>query len=139
MDVEIFAICDAATMNADKMNLLGPFDSINSAVEPITFPSCSMAIRMRFQRSEAGSHALQILVLDDSGKEVLPAIRADIDAMIPGARAPSSIVHLVVGIAPLKLPHFGEYRIVLQIDGQTQKSLPLRTRRLQKPPAPPAP
>ena len=136
MDLEIFAICDAATASGnEKLNVLGVFDLIQSPTEPIVYPSCNLAIRIRFNKSEAGkAKAVRISVVDTDKNEVFPALAANVEVPVP-RHSSSSIVQIVAGIIPLKLPRFGEYQIDLAIDGQVVKSLPLIAMQ-QKPAAP---
>ncbi len=50
MKVEIFTLCDAATIDAaGKLNVLGSFDRLNSPAEPITHMHCALAIKLRFE------------------------------------------------------------------------------------------
>ena len=59
MNIEIAAICDAATANdaGGRMNILGAFDRI-FAKFPLVIPQCSAAFRLRYQRSEAVDRCL---------------------------------------------------------------------------------
>lgn len=136
MDVEIFAICDAATASAnEKINVIGVFDIIQSPTEPIVYPSCSLAIRIRFNESEAGkTKAVRISIVDVDKNEVFPALTVNVEVPAPRYWS-SSIVQIVAGIVPLRLPRFGEYQIDLAIDGQVAKSRPLIATQ-QKPAAP---
>jgi hypothetical protein len=49
MHVEIFALCDAATVDgAGKLNILGSFDRLSAASEPIVHMQCALALKLRF-------------------------------------------------------------------------------------------
>ena len=63
MNIEIAAICDAATANdaGGRLNILGAFDRI-FAKFPLVIPQCSAAFRLRYQRSEAGTHQLSLSI-----------------------------------------------------------------------------
>ncbi len=54
MDIQIAILCDAATDNNGKLNILGTFDTIYSAQLPATHPQCSIALRMTFSKGEEG-------------------------------------------------------------------------------------
>jgi hypothetical protein len=125
MDVEIFSLCDAATVSGGKLNILGAFDSIRVASVPATLRSCAIAIRLRFNRTEAGTKAWQVRVLDSNGEQVLLQMNANVAVPIPAQEIPSATIQIVVEIRPLKLPRLGAYRIDLLLDGQVVKSLPL--------------
>ena len=52
MNVELFVLCDAATDYQGKLNILGTFDAIRAKEMPVVYPLCTVALRMRFQKTE---------------------------------------------------------------------------------------
>src|SRR5207247_7550839 len=72
MEIEIAVICDAATVQGDKMNILGAFGTVRAAVEPIIMPPFSIALRIRFMKLEEGDKALRIGFVDADGQPVFP-------------------------------------------------------------------
>ena len=54
MRVEVFSLCDAATTDGGKLNLLGAFDAIWVKTMPVVHAQCAIALRVRFSRSERG-------------------------------------------------------------------------------------
>ena len=54
MDIQIAVLCDAATDNNGKLNLLGAFDTIFTSQLPAIHPQCSIALRMTFNKVEEG-------------------------------------------------------------------------------------
>ena len=68
MKVEIFTLCDAATVDAvGKLNILGSFDRLNATAAPVVHPQCSLAIKLRFQRIEEGKKQLRVTFIDQDG------------------------------------------------------------------------
>src|SRR6266487_5553259 len=124
MDVEILTLCDAATEHAGKMNIIGVFDQVNATNAPVTAPPCSIAVRMRFMALEAGNKAIRLAIVDADGREVIPSLNANISVQVP-PNAQSATAQILLGIQQLRLPHFGEYSIVLLVDGREEKSIPL--------------
>jgi hypothetical protein len=124
MDIEVFAICDAATESGGKLNILGAFDSLYGSKLPIVHPHCSIALRIRYSKIEEGQHTIRINFVDEDGKPVLPSVngRADIKFK-EGQRYAAS--NLILGINNLKLEKEGHYSIDLAIDGKSERSLPL--------------
>ena len=61
MNIEIAAICDAATANGigGRLNILGAFDRAFPPQFPFVIPQCAAAFRIRYQRPEAGIHNLK--------------------------------------------------------------------------------
>ena len=67
MDIEVFAICDAATESGGKLNILGAFDSLYGSKLPIVHPHCSIALRIRYSKIEEGQHTIRINFVDEDG------------------------------------------------------------------------
>src|SRR5438067_8461854 len=120
MDVQIFALCDAATAHAGKIFMLGVFDQVFAANAPIAAPPCSLAVRIRFERMEEGNKALRIQFVDADGRQILPGLDANVAVRVQ-PNVSSSSVQLVLAIPQLVLPRFGEYAIDLAVDGRVEK------------------
>ena len=132
MDVEILTLCDAATEHAGKMNIIGIFDQVNATNAPVVAPPCSIAVRIRFMALEAGNKAIRLAIVDADGREVIPSLNANISVQVP-PNAQSATAQILLGIQQLRLPHFGEYSIVLLVDGREEKSIPLFARQILAP------
>jgi hypothetical protein len=125
MKVEIFTLCDAATVDAGgKLNILGSFDRLNAKQVPVTHPQCSLAIKLRFERVEEGQKRLRIAFVDSDGVAVMPTIDAATGVRFLGNDS-TSTVSLALNIQQLKLPRFGEYSIDLAVDDRHEASIPL--------------
>ena len=79
MNIEILALCDAATDQQGKLNLLGAFDCIFARQVPVVHPQCSVALRIRFRRIESGAHRIKISFVDEDGKPVVPSLDANVN------------------------------------------------------------
>jgi hypothetical protein len=124
MQIEIFALSDAATADSGKLNILGVFDAIWAVKTPAIHPQCTIALRVRFERIERGEHKVTVQFADVDGKNVIPPAQGTIKIDFPGEQSSSS-ANLILNIQGLKLDKFGEYSIDLAIDGQQKASLPL--------------
>ncbi len=72
MHVEIFTLCDAATVDAvGKLNILGSFDRLSAASEPIVHMQCALALKLRFARIEEGQKRFRLAFVDSDGKAVM--------------------------------------------------------------------
>ena len=72
MHVEIFTLCDAATVDgAGKLNILGSFDRLSAASEPIVHMQCALALKLRFARIEEGQKRFRLTFVDSDGKAVM--------------------------------------------------------------------
>lgn len=129
MKTEIFTICDAATEQQGKMNLLGSFDHLWSQQEPITHPACALALKLRFTKIEEGNHKIKITLGDEDGNLVMPPTEADVVVNVAPGES-TALANIIINVQQLRLPKFGEYSIDLAIDGRAEGSLPLYVRRL---------
>jgi hypothetical protein len=127
MDVEAFLLCDAATDQQGKLNVLGAFDTVFAKEVPVVHPACAVAARIRFSKVEQGEHTVRICVIDQDGKEVVPKLDGKISVRV-AQDVGSAVVNLVLNFQRLKLPAYGEYSIDLAIDGQQKASLPFFVR-----------
>jgi len=62
MNIEAFLLCDAATDQNGKLNVLGAFDNIFAKEMPTRHRACSIASRIRFSKIEAGDHTVKIFI-----------------------------------------------------------------------------
>lgn len=131
MVVEIFSICDAATDYGGRLNILGSFEGIAALTAPVTRDRCSLAVRMRFELTETGEHAIEVLFADRENKQVGPKIAANVFVKIHAGRT-SGAHNLVLNLNGLRFPEFGTYTIQLKVDGEVRSSLPLLVAQTQK-------
>lgn len=124
MQIEIFALCDAATADFGKLSILGAFDSIWVTQIPAVHPQCAIALRARFERIERGEHKVVVHFVDMDGKNVILPAQGVITVNFPEDQSSNS-ANLILNIQGLKLERLGEYAIDLAIDGQQKASLPL--------------
>jgi hypothetical protein len=124
MQIEIFALCDAATGDLGKLSMLGAFDTIWVAKTPAVHPQCAIALRARFERIERGEHKVAVHFVDIDGRNVISPAQGAITINFPEDQSSGS-ANLILNIQGLKLDRVGEYSIDLAIDGQLKASLPL--------------
>ena len=133
MNIEAFLLCDCATDQRGKLNVLGAFDSIYARKMPTVYLACTVAARIRFEKIEEGEHKVRIDVIDQVGKAIVPRLNARISVR---ARqdAGSSVVNLILNLQRLKFENYGEYRIDLAIDEKLEGSLPFSVREVPSQP-----
>lgn len=124
MQIEIFALCDAATGDLGKLSMLGAFDTIRALKTPAVHPQCTIALRVRFERIERGEHKVVVHFANSDGKNVILPAQGAITMNFADEQS-SGVANLILNIQGLKLEKFGEYSIDLAIDGQQKASLPL--------------
>jgi len=124
MNIEVFSLCDAATGDQGKLNMLGAFDTIWAAKFPVIHPQCTIALRIRFVSIEAGEHKVAVNFVDADGKHIIPPAKGAIRVgFVENQRTAST--NLILNIQRLNIEKEGEYSIDLAIDGSIKASLPL--------------
>ena len=124
MQIEIFALCDAATGDLGKLSMLGAFDTIWVTKTPALHPQCTIVLRARFERIEKGEHKVVVHFVDADGKNVISPAQGAVTINFPEEQSSGS-ANLILNIQGLKLDKTGEYSIDLAVDGQQKASLPL--------------
>jgi len=128
MNIEVFSLCDAATVDVSgKLNVLGAFDTIWAAKMPAVYPQCAIALRIRFEGIERGEHRVIVNFVDVDGKHIIPSAQGASNIQFPDGQRSGS-ANLVLNLQMLKLADYGEYSIDLTIDGRSGASLPLFVR-----------
>lgn len=127
MELELLSICDAATQNFGKLNMLGVFDRINSKTVPFIHPACAIAIRLRFSKSERTLHKLHIDVMDADGNAIVPSLNGEMNIDFSDDEL-SMAANLIINIAGLRFENFGDYSINLTVDNTAMSSVPLFVR-----------
>ena len=125
MNIEIFAVCEAATDQQGKINILGTFDSIQGRALPVVHPHCAVAVRLRFSRSEEGEHLMKINIINEDGKPVVKPFETKGDIRFGDIPRTSVAVNMILNLQGLKFESFGEYAVDLSVDGRHSASLPL--------------
>lgn len=131
MKVEVFALCDAATDNHGKLNLLGTFDQIYAAKLPVVHPACAIALRLRFDKMEEGRHAVKLQLVNPDGIPVFQPMEGEVNPRM-GTDIGSVAVNLILNFQNVKFDQFTDYQINLSIDDIALASLPLRVRQMQR-------
>ena len=130
MNIEAFLLCDAATEQQGKLNILGAFDNIFTKKVPTVHPACAVAARIRFEKIEEGSHPIRIRIIDEDGKSIGPKLEGNVNVRIIGDDIDSNVANIVLNIQRLKFEKYGRYRFDLAIDNQIKGSLPFYVREI---------
>lgn len=129
MNIEAFLLCNCATNERGKLNVLGAFDTLYAEKLPIIVPAVSIALRIRFSPVEQGTHNARIKVIDEDGRDAGADMTATAEVKMREGQD-SSISNLILYIQRFKLEKYGRYRIDLAIDGRQVATLPLFVRQL---------
>ena len=134
MNIQVAVLCDAATDDNGKLNLLGAFDTIYARELPAIHPQCSVALRVTFFNGDEGKHTLRLNFVDADGKSIMPDFPPiPVEVVLPddvhfGTR------NFIINIQQLKFDEPGLYSVDVSLDDQSQASIPLLVKHV--PPAP---
>ena len=125
MNIQVAVLCDAATDEQGKLNLLGAFDTIYTQQLPAVHPQCSIALRVTFSHEDEGNHKLRLNFVDADGHSIMPStIDIPVQVVLPGD-SHFGTRNFIVNIQQLKFENPGLYSIDMSLDDQHQASIPL--------------
>lgn len=132
MKIEIFSLCDAATDNQGKLNILGTFDQIYAAKMPVVHPACAIAMRLRFDKMEEGIHRVNLELVNPDGIPVFRPMAGEVNPRM-AEDVESVAVNLILNFQHIKFDEYADYQINLTIDDVGMAVLPLRVREMPRP------
>ena len=124
MNIQTAVLCDAATDDNGKLNLLGAFDTIYARELPAIHPQCAVALRVTFLSGDEGKRQMKLNFVDADGHAIMPPIEIPVEVVLPedmhfGTR------NFIINIQQLKFDEPGLYSVDLSLDGRSQASIPL--------------
>ena len=129
MNIELFALCDAAADYNGKLSILGAFDAIWARTAPAVHPQCAVALRMRFSKIEEGEHKVKINIVDADGKSVVKPFETTANIRYQ-EKINSIAANMILNLHGIKFTAFGDYSIDLTVNGKHEASLPLYVNQL---------
>ena len=136
MNIQVAVLCDAATSENEKLNLLGAFDTIYAPQMPAVHPHCAVALRVTFAPEDEGAHQLKLSFVNEDGQPVLPSLDMPVEIRLPEDSHFLSR-NFVLTLQNLKFETPGFHSVEVSADGTSLASIPLLVKQL--PAAPPAP
>jgi hypothetical protein len=124
MNIQVAVLCDAATDDHGKLNLLGAFDSILAPQLPVAHPQCTVALRVTFMSGDEGARRLKLNFVNADGKNIMPHIDIPVSVEFP-EDAHFVTRNFIVNIQGLKFNEVGLYSVDVLLDDKSQASIPL--------------
>jgi hypothetical protein len=124
MNVQVAVLCDAATDDNGKMNLLGAFDTIYAQQLPAVHPQCAVALRVTFAADDEGQRKLKLNFINADGRAIMPAIEVPVAVALPDD-AHFLTRNFIVNIQQLKFAEAGLYSVDVRLDDKSHASIPL--------------
>lgn len=127
MNIQVAVLCDAATDDHGKLNLLGAFDTIITPQLPAVHPQCSIALRVTFSSEDEGKHKLRLNFVDADGHSVMPPMDVPVDIALP-EDTHFLTRNFIVNIQQMKFAQPGLYSIDVFLDTEQKAGIPLLVR-----------
>lgn len=129
MNIQVAVLCDAATDDNGKLNLLGAFDTIFAPQLPAVHPQCAVALRVTFMSGEEGERKLKLNFVNADGKSIMPAIDIPVSVALPDD-AHFVTRNFIVNIQGLNFPEAGLYSVDVRLDDKSHAGIPLQVKHL---------
>ncbi len=118
-------ICDYAEVTG-KINALGiGFDTIYAPKVPCRYPSFFLVIQLRANVVEAGEKSLQVHLIDEDGKDVIPAVSGKFGIPKP-TLGTESIGRITMQFHSVEFPRYGSYSLHAVVEGIEMVRVPLK-------------
>ena len=114
MQLEIIALCDAATEQGGRLNLLGVFDQLNVNL-PFVLPHSAIALRFRIKDAVQNVRQLSLKFTDPQGNDFIPVLNTELTLPEDGP-AGGRALNMVLNLQGLKFKHEGIYHLRVKID-----------------------
>ena len=135
MNIQVAVLCDAATSDNEKLNLLGAFDTIYAPQLPAVHPQCAVALRVTFEPGDEGARKLALNFVNADGRAIMPPIEIPVAVTLPDD-AYFLTRNFIINIQQLKFTEAGLYSVDLRLDGESRANIPLQVK--NPPPRPEA-
>ncbi|MDE3067306.1 MAG: hypothetical protein KGJ60_07110 [Verrucomicrobiota bacterium] len=124
MNIQVAVLCDAATDDNGKLNLLGAFDTIYAPQLPAVHPQCAVALRVTFTAGDEGQRRLQLNFVNADGRGIMQPVEIPVAVALPDD-AHFVTRNFIVNIHQLKFTEAGLYSVDVRLDGQPEANIPL--------------
>ena len=131
MNVQVAILCDAATDDNGKLNLLGAFDTIYAQQLPAVHPQCAVALRVTFAAGDECQRKLALNFINADGHSVMPAMEIPVTIILP-EDVYFVTRNFIVNIQQLKFVEAGLYSVDILLDRQSLTRIPLQVKLIQR-------
>ena len=125
MNVQVAVLCDAATDDNGKLNLLGAFDTIYAPQMPAVHPQCAVALRLTFMPGDEGTRKLTLNFINADGHSIMQGIDLPVPVTLPDDTH-FLTRNFIVNIQQLKFSEPGLYSVDVRLDNESKISIPLQ-------------
>jgi hypothetical protein len=117
MKIDFAFLCDYAEATV-KINALGiGFDRLIASQIPTRHPHFSFVIQLRATLVETGEKTIEVHLIDDDGKNVIPPLKGKFAIPKPAEGELESIGRVVMQFGNVEFPKYGSYSVRAVIEG----------------------
>ena len=127
MNIQVAVLCDAATDDNGKLNLLGSFDTIYAPQLPAVHPQCAVVLRVTFMSGDVGERKLKLNFVNADGRAIMPPIEIPVTVTLPDD-AYFLTRNFIVNIQQLKFTEAGLYSVDIRLDDESRANIPLQVK-----------
>src|SRR3989441_12112240 len=124
MHLDFAVVADYALVDqSGKMSVLGIFQHIWVPQFPAMHPRLHLVLRLKGKRTEVGEHQVQIRLMDEEDAELLGG-----SGTVNFAEPPAGVTEIeaaAVLVFDVPVPHAGEYRFEITVDGERKATRPI--------------
>jgi hypothetical protein len=125
LNIDFAFVCDYADVTG-KINALGiGFDTIYSPTIPCKHNLFFLVIQIRANSLEIGEKEVEVNLIDDDGKSILPPLRGKITMFKP-ASGTETISRLALQFQNVEFPRYGTYSLHALVDGHEMVRVPIK-------------
>jgi hypothetical protein len=132
MNIQVAVLCDAATEDNGKLNLLGAFDTIYAPQLPAVHPQCAVALRVTFMSGDEAERTLKLNFVNADGRAIMPSIEIPVTVTLPDD-VHFTTRNFIVNIQQLKFAEAGLYSVDIRLDDKSQGNIPLAVKLVERP------
>jgi hypothetical protein len=124
--VTFAVLADYANVTRDgKLNVMGIFDRVFARQLPSRFPPMKLVVRLETQPTELNTeHGIRVQLAGPDGDPLFD-INGTFTPRGAAAGRPITVNH-VIGLADLPLRRTGDHAVLIWVDGELQREVPLR-------------
>ena len=125
LDIDFAFVCDYAEA-AGKINALGiGFDTIYAPAVPCKHQLFFLVMQLRANVVEVGEKKLEVDLIDEDGKNIIPTLRAKLNVLKPNTGT-ESIARIALQFNNVEFPRYGSYSLHAILDGHEMVRVPLK-------------
>jgi uncharacterized protein DUF6941 len=129
MYAEIFALCEKASSDKDRLTIVGTFSGTDSYTVPLQIQPFYVAARVRYENVEQGEHAWRITIVDAKDRQINKPFGDTINIKM-SSETPFAWQTITARFEGVVFKAFGEHTVRLEINEKLISSVPFIIHRI---------